>query len=82
MNDFDVLAEAVPLRGRTVLDVGCGDGGLVRRLRAAGADALGIDVDVERARAADPDGRYLVGGAEALPLPDASVDAAVLIWKS
>jgi len=79
MNDFDVLAGAVPLRGRTVVDVGCGDGALVRRLRAAGADALGVDVEVERARSADPDGRYLAGGAEDVPLPDASVDAAVLM---
>ena len=58
MNDFDVLAETVPLHGRTVVDVGCGDGAFVRRLRAAGADAIGVDIDVERACAADPDGRY------------------------
>jgi len=55
MNDFDVLVEAVPISGRTVIDVGCGDGALVKRLRAAGADALGLDLDVERAREADPD---------------------------
>lgn len=79
MGDFDVLAELVPLSGRTVVDVGCGDGAFVRRLRAAGADALGVDIDVTRAREADPDGRYLTGGAEALPLDDASVDVAVLM---
>ena len=49
MGDFDVLAELVPLSGRTVVDVGCGDGAFVRRLRAAGADALGVDIDVARA---------------------------------
>ena len=79
MGDFDVLAELVPLSGRTVVDVGCGDGAFVRRLRAAGADALGVDIDVARAWEADPDGRYLTGGAEALPLDDASVDVAVLM---
>ncbi len=79
MGDFDVLAELVPLSGRTVLDVGCGDGAFVRRLRAAGADAFGVDIDVARALEADPGGRYLEGGAEALPLPAASVDVAVLM---
>ena len=79
MNDFDVLVEAVPISGRTVIDVGCGDGALVKRLRAAGADALGLDLDVERAREADPDGRYLAAGGEALPLEDASVDVAILM---
>src|SRR5688572_8770792 len=79
MGDFDVLAELVPLSGRTVVDVGCGDGAFVRRLRAGGADALGVDVSVTRALEADPGGRYLEGGAEALPLPDRSVDVAVLM---
>ena len=78
MNDFDALAEAVPLEGRTVVDIGCGDGAIVRRLRAAGADALGVDIDVRRAAQIDPGGRYLKGGAEALPLEDASVDVAIL----
>ena len=59
--DFEVLTELVPIRGRTVIDVGCGDGALVKRLRAAGADVTGVDIDVERARAADPDGRYVTG---------------------
>jgi SAM-dependent methyltransferase len=77
--DFDVLTELVPIRGRTVIDVGCGDGALVKRLRAAGADALGLDLEVERARAADPDGRYVEGSGEALPLDDASVDVAILM---
>ncbi len=79
MGDFDVLAELVPLSGRSVVDVGCGDGAFVRRLRAGGADAFGVDIDVARALEADPGGRYLEGGAEALPLADASVDVAVLM---
>ena len=40
---FDAfLLEALPQRAR-VLDVGCGDGGLVERLVAAGFDAVGVD---------------------------------------
>ena len=79
MDDFEVLSGLVPLRGRTVVDVGCGDGALVKQLREAGADVIGVDIDVERAREADPDGRYETGGAERIPLDDASVDVAILM---
>lgn len=79
MDDFEALANAVALEGRTVLDVGCGDGAFVRALRGAGADALGVDIDVTRAREIDPQGRYLTGGAQDLPLEDQSVDVATLM---
>jgi hypothetical protein len=82
MSDFEQLAQAVELQGRDVVDIGCGDGALVRALAKAGANAVGIEVSeaaVERARAKDPANRYLLGGAESIPLPDASVDVAVLM---
>lgn len=79
MDDFEALANAVALEGRTVVDVGCGDGAFVRALRGAGADAIGVDIDVTRAREVDPEGRYLVGGAQDLPLGDRSVDVATLM---
>jgi ubiquinone/menaquinone biosynthesis C-methylase UbiE len=79
LTDLEVLLEAVDVRGRTVLDVGCGDGAFVRALRNAGADALGVDIEVARAHEVDPEGRYLEGGAERLPLEDASVDVATLM---
>ncbi len=79
-SDVDVLAELVPLAGREVVDVGCGDGALVRALAARGASVVGVEVS-ERAvaRAADGVQRYLVGSADALPLADASVDVCVLM---
>jgi SAM-dependent methyltransferase len=82
MSDFEQLANAVELEGRVVVDVGCGDGAFVRALAAAGAEAIGIEVSedaVARARDRDPDHRYLLGGAQELPLPDKSVDGATLM---
>jgi SAM-dependent methyltransferase len=82
MSDFEYLARAVELQGRDVVDIGCGDGALVRALAKAGANPIGIEVSeaaVERARAKDPGNRYLLGGAEAIPLPDKSVDVAVMM---
>ena len=79
MNDFEVLAHAIDLDGRTVVDIGCGDGAFVRALREGGADAIGVDIDVQPAHRLDPKGRYLKGGAERLPLPDQSVDIATMM---
>jgi SAM-dependent methyltransferase len=79
MNDFEALLEALPIEGRTVADIGCGDGAIVRRLREAGADALGVDIDVSAALQRDPAGRYLEGGAQDLPLEDGSIDVAIML---
>jgi SAM-dependent methyltransferase len=75
--DIDVLADLVPLDGREVVDVGCGDGSLMRALAARGASVIGIEV-TEAAVARAGDGCRL-GRADALPLADASVDACVLM---
>ena len=82
MSDFEQLAAVVELQGREVVDIGCGDGAFVRALAEAGANPIGIEVSeaaVERARAKDPGHRYLLGSAEAIPLPDASVDVALMM---
>src|SRR4051812_47853893 len=82
MSDIEQLAQLVELHGRDVVDIGCGDGAFVRALAKAGANPIGIEISeaaVERARAKDPGNRYLLGSAEAIPLPDASVDVAVMM---
>ncbi len=80
---IELLEELLDVHDRDVLDVGCGEGQLVRRLASAGARAVGLEpsaVALERARRADPSGpsaRFVEGTAEALPFLDASFDAVV-----
>jgi SAM-dependent methyltransferase len=70
-------AAAAPLR--TVLDAGCGTGGLLLRLARALPDAtlVGLDIDVGAAAVAGgKSGRAIcVGSVSALPFADASFDA-------
>jgi SAM-dependent methyltransferase len=69
-----------PAPGARVADVGAGTGKLTRALAAGGYDVAAVEPLPglrERLRAAVPDVEVLAGTAEALPLPDASVDAVV-----
>jgi SAM-dependent methyltransferase len=65
-----------------VLDIGCGEGQVARHLtRATGASfVVGVDPSVAQVLVAAERGggpHYLRGAADALPIPDASFDAAV-----
>src|SRR5262245_53875988 len=79
-----VVADAAQVAaGQRVLDVACGTRVLARtvaaRVGAAGA-VLGLDANPEMlavARRLDTTIEWLLGRAEDLPLPDASVDAVV-----
>jgi SAM-dependent methyltransferase len=76
----ELLDELLDVRGRDVLDVGCGEGWLVRRFASAGAHAVGLDPlagALERARREAPAARFVEGAAEALPFPAASFDIVV-----
>jgi SAM-dependent methyltransferase len=63
-----------------VLDLGAGTGKLTATLVALGADVVAVEPDpamLSELRHALPAVRALPGGAEAIPLPDASVDAVL-----
>ncbi len=71
--------------GERILDLGCGDGQLTRRIIATGANVVGLDSSPQMAAAARALGiDATVGSAEAIPFESASFDAvfsnAALHW--
>jgi len=67
--------------GGTVLEVGCGPGALLERLRELSGTLVAVEPDAEYAalaRARVPEAEVLDGRAEVLPLQHAAVDAAVV----
>jgi SAM-dependent methyltransferase len=67
--------------GPRVLDLGAGTGKLTAVMAALGADVIAVEPDpamLAELRRALPDVRALPGRAEAIPLPDASVDAVLV----
>jgi SAM-dependent methyltransferase len=80
---FDLVAGMSLPQGATAIDVGCGEGRhAIELARRFGFSVTGIDPvvrHVETARAAaGPDGpRFELGGAERLPVSDATAD---LVW--
>lgn len=88
-NEVHALKRAIDWRGRDVLEIGCGDGRLTRRLAALGARVRAIDPDAALIRAArrarSPKDRsrvgFRVGGAGRLEFPTAAFDVVVLSWS-
>lgn len=78
----DVLTTTLELKYKRVVDIGCGDGSLVRLMARHGARVFGVDnstLQLEKARAAKPASTevYFEGRAEALPFDDACIDVAM-----
>jgi ubiquinone/menaquinone biosynthesis C-methylase UbiE len=79
-DNLEAFLELLPPPGRALLDLGCGEGRLSRRLSPLGYRVVGIDASptlVRLAREADPVGDYRVADASVLPLDDASFDLVV-----
>lgn len=85
VDELDVLAELLPLAAREIVELGCGAAQLSRALLARHSDSrvTGLEVDLRQHAknvAAPQEGlRFVVGGAEAIPFPDASFDLALML---
>jgi SAM-dependent methyltransferase len=84
VTDAAVLRALGPCSGRAVLDAGCGEGYLTRRLAGRGAAAVGVDRSAGLIEAAAAAGgprpgtaRFLLGDLRSLPLRTSGLDAVL-----
>jgi ubiquinone/menaquinone biosynthesis C-methylase UbiE len=76
------------VRGKRVLDLGCGDGRLALGVAPFATRVDGIDPDAEAIAAAKRNARkagvrnvrFAAGAAQHLPYPDAAFDVVILSW--
>jgi SAM-dependent methyltransferase len=72
------VAALVPLLGPgPVLELGCGNGKLLRPLRAAGVEAIGLDVAFHALRRLAPETPRVLADAAALPFKDGAFTAVL-----
>lgn len=84
-----VLRRLVPLEGARILEVGCGDGRLTRRIAHLARAVVATDPNaalIARARHLTPASlrgrvRYRVAAAENLGFPDQGFDVVLLSWS-
>jgi SAM-dependent methyltransferase len=72
------VADLLPLMGDgPVLELGCGNGKLLRPLRAAGVDAVGLDIAFHALRRLAPETPRVLADAARLPFVDGSFSAVL-----
>lgn len=86
LTDIEAVTRLLDVRGKAVVDVGCGPGDIARALASAGATVTGVEPDpVQAAKNAaapqSPGVTLMEAGAEALPIPTASQNA-VFFFRS
>ncbi|MCC7017165.1 MAG: DUF2784 family protein [Rhodospirillales bacterium] len=78
----EVLREWLPLAGKRIADIGCGDGALVRLMAREGAEVIGVDnnpAQLAKAAAKTAGGEtYVMAAGERLPFPNSAFDAVVI----
>ncbi len=80
--DFEIIEKLVQLEGRTIADIGCGDGRLACALAGRGATVVGVEPDPiqatkNRNAEAYPGVTLIEGRAERLPQDTSSVDGVI-----
>jgi ubiquinone/menaquinone biosynthesis C-methylase UbiE len=80
-NELNIISEITGIKDKTIIDVGCGTGGLVRKLTAEGAGVIGIDRPDMLVKAKDSspgrDEKYIAGLGENLPFKNNYADIIV-----
>ena len=72
---LDLINQFAPLEGKHILDVGCGLGMYVRKMRHFSPDVYGVDIDPDKvAKASKELSNIQVAPAEKLPFPDGYFD--------
>ncbi len=88
-NEVRALKEMADWRGQRVLEIGCGNGRLTKRLAGLGAQVDALDPDkkiIALARKELPERysdriRFKVGSAENLKYPKQTFDIVVFAWS-
>ena len=88
-NEVRALKEMTEWRGKRVLEIGCGDGRLTRRLANLGAQIEAVDPDrklITLAQRQLPERyadrvKFRVGTAENMKSPPRSFDIVVFAWS-
>ncbi len=79
----EVITRALgDVEGLRIADLGCGSGGPARALVKLGAEVTGLEpgpAAIEAAREQGGGPTYIVGSAEAAPLPDRAFDVAIFV---
>jgi SAM-dependent methyltransferase len=74
-----LIRQYAPLEGKRILDVGCGLGTYVKKMRAFSEEVYGVDVDPEKvAEASQTLPNIHLAPAEKLPFPDGFFDVVLL----
>jgi ubiquinone/menaquinone biosynthesis C-methylase UbiE len=88
LHELDQWGGAGLVRGKRVLDLGCGDGRFALGVAQLASSVEGLDPDREAITAAKKSAResgvanvrFAVGAAQRLPYPDATFDVVLLSW--
>jgi ubiquinone/menaquinone biosynthesis C-methylase UbiE len=82
--EADSIRAITSFGGLRVLEVGCGDGRLLRHYADHAGLAVGVDPDPDeaaQARSDLPRVPFALARAETLPFPDSSFDLVIFAWS-
>ncbi|MFC3494684.1 class I SAM-dependent methyltransferase [Glycomyces rhizosphaerae] len=77
IDPVDIAAELAPADARFVLDVGCGYGRYLKRLRTDHPGATVVGIDAAPGMLAEVEPPIMVADAQSIPYPDDSVDTVL-----